>query len=336
MSAEEQLHHRPGLRRGHREGAPRRLPRRHRAGDPAHHRRDQAPHPAPPPRATTCCIGEVGGTVGDIESLPFLEAIRQFRWDRGRENVALRPPHAGAVHRRRRRAEDQADAAQREGADRPRHPARHPALPHRPHRSSRRSRRRSPSSATSTRTAVITAPRRRAASTRCRCVFHEEGLDERIVEKLNIWTGAPEPRAAGEASSQAVKNPKRARCAIAMVGKYVDLADSYKSLNEALAHGGIANECRVEVDVRRLGEDRAGRPARRRRRSADGDPRADGLRPARHRGQDRGGALRAREEGAVLRHLLRHADGGHRVRAPRLRPRAAPTRPRSTRRRRIR
>ena len=48
-----------------------------------------------------------------------------------------------------------------------------------------------------------------------------------------------------------------------MVGKYVDLTDSYKSLNEALAHGGIANECRVEVTLRRLREDRAGGHARR-------------------------------------------------------------------------
>ena len=84
------------------------------------------------------CIGEVGGTVGDIESLPFLEAIRQFRWDRRPRERALRPPDAGAVHRDRRRAEDQAHAAQREGADRPRHPARHPALPRRRSRSRRR------------------------------------------------------------------------------------------------------------------------------------------------------------------------------------------------------
>ena len=75
---------------------------------------------------------EIGGTVGDIESLPFLEAIRQFRQDVGREQHALHPPHARAVHRHRRRAEDQADAAQRPRPALDRHPARHPALPHRP------------------------------------------------------------------------------------------------------------------------------------------------------------------------------------------------------------
>ncbi|MBI3300581.1 MAG: CTP synthase, partial [Deltaproteobacteria bacterium] len=77
-------------------------------------------------------------------------------------------------------------------------------------------------------------------------VFHQEGLDERIVEKLNMWTGAPN-LSKWEKIAQTFKNP-RDRVRIAMVGKYVDLVDSYKSLNEALAHGGFANECRVEVD----------------------------------------------------------------------------------------
>ena len=73
---------------------------------------------------------EIGGTVGDIESMPFLEAIRQFRLDVGRENTHLHPPDARAVHRHRRRTEDQADAAQRARPAVDRHPARHPALPH--------------------------------------------------------------------------------------------------------------------------------------------------------------------------------------------------------------
>ena len=56
-------------------------------------------------------ITEIGGTVGDIESLPFLEAIRQFPVDVGRRRLHVHPPHARAVHRPRRRAEDEADAA---------------------------------------------------------------------------------------------------------------------------------------------------------------------------------------------------------------------------------
>jgi CTP synthase len=77
-------------------------------------------------------------------------------------------------------------------------------------------------------------------------IFHEEGLDERVVEKLNIWTGTPNLGKWAKVV-QTVKHP-RDHIRIAMVGKYVDLADSYKSLHEALVHGGIANECKVEID----------------------------------------------------------------------------------------
>ena len=74
-------------------------------------------------------ITEIGGTVGDIESLPFLEAIRQFPVDVGPAPVHVHPPHARAVHRPRRRAEDQADAALGQRAAAHRHPARHAAVP---------------------------------------------------------------------------------------------------------------------------------------------------------------------------------------------------------------
>ena len=74
-------------------------------------------------------ITEIGGTVGDIESLPFLEAIRQFPVDVGPAQLHVHPPHARALHRPRGRAEDQADAALRQRAAPHRHPARHAALP---------------------------------------------------------------------------------------------------------------------------------------------------------------------------------------------------------------
>src|SRR5262249_17097950 len=77
-------------------------------------------------------------------------------------------------------------------------------------------------------------------------VLHDEGLDERIVEKLNMWTGTPN-LSKWEKIVHTFRNP-REHVRIAMIGKYADLIDSYKSINEALAHGGFANECRVEVD----------------------------------------------------------------------------------------
>ena len=77
-------------------------------------------------------IVEIGGTVGDIESLPFLEAIRQMRLELGPENVIFVHLDAGAVHSHRRRTENQADAAQREGIAEHRNSAGYFDLPQRP------------------------------------------------------------------------------------------------------------------------------------------------------------------------------------------------------------
>jgi CTP synthase len=70
-------------------------------------------------------------------------------------------------------------------------------------------------------------------------------VDQRIVERLNIWTGQPHLAAWEEVVEKALHPTREAT--IAIVGKYVNLTDSYKSLNEALYHGGIANDCRVTL-----------------------------------------------------------------------------------------
>ncbi len=191
----------------HQPRAARRLPRRHGAGDPAHHRRDQRPHPRS--RRGLRRAHRRGRRHGRRHREPAVPRSHPPvpLGPRPRERP-LRPPHAGAVHRHRRRGEDQADAAQRQGAHRPRHPARHPAVPHRSRPGAqdqgedrpllqRRRERGDHGDATST------------ASTRCRWRLHEEGLDERLVEKLNMWTGAPnlhevaEGRADGEDRARA-------------------------------------------------------------------------------------------------------------------------------------
>jgi CTP synthase len=77
-------------------------------------------------------------------------------------------------------------------------------------------------------------------------IFHQEGLDERIVEKLHMWTGSPNLKK-WERIVQVLKNPKD-KVRIAVVGKYMGLKESYKSLMEALVHGGIANETGVEIE----------------------------------------------------------------------------------------
>ncbi|MCK5195817.1 MAG: CTP synthase, partial [Desulfobulbaceae bacterium] len=75
--------------------------------------------------------------------------------------------------------------------------------------------------------------------------FHKEGLDGKILELLNIWTGAPriEP---WQDLMRKINHPKHT-VLIAIIGKYVDLRESYKSLHEALVHGGVANDAKVEL-----------------------------------------------------------------------------------------
>ncbi len=98
-----------------RKRATRRLPRQDSAGHPARHQRDPSAScaTAPRPTAVDVAIVEIGGTVGDIESLPFLEAVRQMSLKLGPANTAYRAPHLRALDCCRGRTEDQAHTAHR-------------------------------------------------------------------------------------------------------------------------------------------------------------------------------------------------------------------------------
>jgi CTP synthase len=189
------------------------------------------------------CIGEVGGTVGDIESLPFVEAIRQFGWELGRQNtlyvhLTLVPfiPAAGELKTK----PTQHSVKELTGFGiQPDILLCRAALP-----LEKKVKGKIALFCNVDEGSVISAPDVETIY-EVPLVFHAEGLDERIVEKLNIFTGSPNLTRWRRIVST-IKNPKET-VEIAMVGKYVDLTDSYKSLNEALTHGGIANECRVKV-----------------------------------------------------------------------------------------
>ncbi len=128
---EEQLHHRPHLPERHPAGAARRVPRQDRAGHPAHHRRDQGGDPRGGRRRRH--PDRRGGRHRRrhrVAALPRGHPADEVR--RGRGERGLRAPHPGPLHRRGRRAQDQAHPALGEGAARDRHPAGHPAVPLRP------------------------------------------------------------------------------------------------------------------------------------------------------------------------------------------------------------
>jgi len=189
-------------------------------------------------------IGEVGGTVGDIESLPFLEAVRQFRGDRGRDNVLYihltLVPYISTAHELKTKP-TQHSVKELTGLG-----IQPDVLLCRTDRMlDKKLKEKIALFCNVADNAVVTA-KDVACIYELPLAFHEEGLDERIVERLNIWTAAPNLGRWKKIVAVA-KSPKE-RVRIAVVGKYVDVVDSYKSLNEALAHGGLANECAVALD----------------------------------------------------------------------------------------
>jgi len=189
-------------------------------------------------------IVEIGGTVGDIESLPFLEAIRQFRIDVGRENalyihVTLVPYVKAAGEVKTKPTQHSVKELRGIGIQpdillcRTEFPL------------SKEIKAKIGHFCNVEPDCVITAKDVECIYEVPLC-FHEEGLDEKILKKLNIWTRAPQLDDWRELIRR-MKSPSR-EVTIAVVGKYIDLRESYKSLNEALAHGGAANDARVKLD----------------------------------------------------------------------------------------
>jgi CTP synthase len=188
-------------------------------------------------------IVEIGGTIGDIESLPFLEAIRQFKADVGKDNVlyihlTLVPfiPTAGEV---KTKPTQHSVKELRSIGIQP------DILLCRTDRYlSKEIKSKIALFCNVSGDAVITAK-----DVECiyevPLIFHKEGLDEKIVEMLNVWTRAPQLEDWGRLV-KSLKEPELS-VTIAIVGKYVNLTESYKSLNEALVHGGIPNNCRVNL-----------------------------------------------------------------------------------------
>jgi CTP synthase len=189
-------------------------------------------------------IGEVGGTVGDIEGLPFLEAVRQIAWDWGRENVlyihlTLVPFITGGGELKTKPTQHSVKELTGLGIQPDILLCRTDRL------LDKKIKTKIAHFCNVAENAVITAKDVEWIY-EVPLVFHEEGLDERIVEKLNIWTGAPHLDN-WQRVVQVLKEPKDS-VRIAVVGKYMSLKESYKSLLEALVHGGIANSVRVELD----------------------------------------------------------------------------------------
>ncbi len=188
-------------------------------------------------------IVEVGGTVGDIESLPFLEAIRQMKVEHGGENVMFvhltLVPYIQAAGELKTKPTQHSVKELRE-------------IGIQPDVLLCRSDRPLPKEVKDKIGLFCNLPGDWVFSAldvksiyEVPLNYHEEGLDEKIAEKLHIWTGRPD-LSKWKAMVAKIREPK-GEVTIGIVGKYTDWHDSYKSLSEALIHGGVSNDVRVNM-----------------------------------------------------------------------------------------
>ena len=188
-------------------------------------------------------IVEIGGTIGDIESLPFLEAIRQLRYSLGKQcvlyvHLTLVPYIKAADELKTKPTQHSVKELLSIGiqpnilvcrSDRliPKDMKRKIAL-----------------FCNVDENAVITAQDVETIY-EVPIHLHEEGIDDRIVELLDLKVSNHDLKT-WKAIIERIKHPTK-NVTIALVGKYIDLKEAYKSLCEALTHGGVANDARVNI-----------------------------------------------------------------------------------------
>ncbi len=188
-------------------------------------------------------IVEIGGTVGDIESLPFLEAIRRFRYDVGRENVLYvhltLVPYIKAAGELKSKPTQHSVKELREIGIQPDILLCRSEMP-----LSQDVKRKIAMHCNLDDYAVVAAIDVDTVY-EVPIWFRSEGLDRQIEKKLHLNLPQADLRV-WEDVVRKIKMPRQ-ETVIAIVGKYIGLKDAYKSLSEALLHGGIANDARVVV-----------------------------------------------------------------------------------------
>ncbi len=190
-------------------------------------------------------ITEIGGTVGDIESLPFLEAIRQFRQEVGPSkaiyiHLTLVPYIAAAGELKTKPTQHSVRELMQIGIQpqvlicRSEHPLDEEI-------------RRKISLFTNVDLRGVVEARDAESIYQVPLELRRQGLDDYVLELLGLEAPAPD-LAEWTRMTERIVRPSRGRVRIAVVGKYTELVDSYKSIQEALIHGGIAHDVGVEVD----------------------------------------------------------------------------------------
>lgn len=188
---------------------------------------------------------EIGGTVGDIESLPHLEAIRQLAIELGRQNAVFLHvtlvPYIATADEVKTKPTQHSVKALREIGIQP------DFLVCRSERDLPEDIKRKLSLFCNVQQSRVITARDAKTIYELPLLLAEQGIDNELSDALNIWSRAADLNEWRRIVDR-IKNPAK-RVKIALVGKYVELADSYKSLSEALLHSGIANNARVEVEL---------------------------------------------------------------------------------------
>jgi CTP synthase len=190
-------------------------------------------------------ITEIGGTVGDIESLPFLEAIRQFRQDVGREHtlfvhLTLIPWIAAAGELKTKPTQHSVRELMEIGIQ-------PDVLICRSDRQVREDVKRKIALFTNVDPGAVIEALDVDTIYDVPLAFHRQKLDDFVVEKLGLETGPPE-LGRWQGMVDRIKKPGHGEVRIAVVGKYTQLVDSYKSIAEALIHGGAENDVGVRIE----------------------------------------------------------------------------------------
>jgi len=187
---------------------------------------------------------EIGGTVGDIESLPFLEAIRQIRTERGQDkalfmHLTLVPYIAAAGELKTKPTQHSVKELRSIGIQ-------PDVLLCRSEQELPDSERRKIASFTNVSERAVITARDVDVLYKIPLYLHEQGLDEIVATQLKLPVSGPADLSEWESAVDATLNPLD-EVTIAVVGKYVDHKDAYKSVGEALKHGGLRQRTRVNL-----------------------------------------------------------------------------------------
>ena len=190
-------------------------------------------------------IIEVGGTAGDIESLPFLEAVRQLKLEAGPQNAlsihVTLVPYIATAGELKTKPTQHAVKEMREIGIQP------DILLCRSQMPLNRSVKEKIALFSNVAVEAVIAALDVSCIYEVPLLLHAEGLDELIAERLNIWSRAPD-LSTWVRICERFKKPSKGSVKIGIVGKYVHLKDAYKSLHESLVHAGLQNDCKVELE----------------------------------------------------------------------------------------